>query len=110
MTSGAELDPGRIAAAVQALPTVAGLHSGRFGEITTLLPGRGIPGVRIRPGEVTVGVVGCYPATVAQTAADVRAAVGATGYPVHVHIGDIAAPVPATAEEPVTATAVPARS
>ncbi len=112
MTAGVEIDAGRIAAAIAALPTVAGPHSGRFGEIATLLPGRRIPGVRIRPGEITVGVTGRYPATAARIAADVRAAVGPAGCPVHVRIGDIAAPIPiaVTGDEPRTTAELPARS
>jgi hypothetical protein len=112
VTTGVEIDAGRIAIAVQALPDIAGLHSGRFGEIATLLPGRRIPGVRIRPDEITIGVTGRYPATAHQIAADVRAAVGPVGCPVHVRIGDIAAPtsIPVTVEEPLTTTEPPARS
>ncbi|MEC3973883.1 hypothetical protein [Amycolatopsis sp. H20-H5] len=109
MTPGVEIDADRIAAAVTALPHVAGLHSGRFGEIATLLPGRRIPGVRIRPDEITVGVTGRYPATVAQLGADVRAAVGPVDRAVNVRIGDIAPPtaVAVTAESPDTGSALP---
>ncbi|WP_410582582.1 hypothetical protein [Amycolatopsis sp. lyj-108] len=73
-----------------ALPEVAGLHEGGFGEIATLLPGRRIPGVRIRPDEITIGVTGRYPATVTEINAAVRAAVGPRDRPVHLRIGDIA--------------------
>jgi hypothetical protein len=93
VTPGVEIDAARIAIAVTALPHVAGLHSGRFGEIATLLPGRRIPGVRIRPDEITIGVTGHYPATVTEIGDDVRAAVGPVDRPVHVRIGDIAPPV-----------------
>ncbi|WP_018180709.1 hypothetical protein [Jongsikchunia kroppenstedtii] len=37
----------RIAAAVAAVPGVAGLHGGQFGEIGTYLPGRRVAGVRL---------------------------------------------------------------
>jgi hypothetical protein len=87
-----EIDADRIAAAVMALPQVAGLHSGRFGEIATLLPGRRVPGVRIRPGEITVGVTGRYPVSVAELGDGVRAAVGPVGRPVNVRVGDLAPP------------------
>ncbi|AIJ24762.1 MULTISPECIES: hypothetical protein [Amycolatopsis methanolica group] len=90
MTAGVEIDAGRIATAVQACPHVAGLHAGRFGEIATYLPGGRVPGVRIRPEEITVGVVGHYPAPVRDIAQEVRAAVGAVDRVVHVWIGDIA--------------------
>ncbi|WP_177154321.1 hypothetical protein [Actinosynnema pretiosum] len=84
-----------IATAVRALPQVAGPHSGRYGEIATLLPGHRVDGVRVRPGEIAVGVVARYPATTAEVDAAVRAAVaravgGAT--PVQVWIGDVALP------------------
>lgn len=46
-----------VAAAVLAVPGVARLHSGGFGEVATYLPGRRMPGVRIRPGGVEVHVV-----------------------------------------------------
>jgi hypothetical protein len=93
VTAGVEIDADRIATAVQAGPPVAGLHSGRFGEIATLLPGRRVPGVRIRPDEITVGVTGRYPATVSEIDAEVRAAIGRVDRPVHIRIGDLAAPV-----------------
>ncbi|MFJ1768479.1 hypothetical protein ACIOD2_49760 [Amycolatopsis sp. NPDC088138] len=75
-----------------ALPQVAALHTGHFGEIATLLPGRRVPGVRIRPEEITIGVTGRYPAGAAEIATAVRLAIGPADRPVHVHIGDIAAP------------------
>ncbi|WP_103342320.1 hypothetical protein [Amycolatopsis sp. CA-126428] len=89
MTPGAGIDPDRIAAAVQALAPVAGLHSGRFGEIATYLPGRRVPGVRIRAHEITIGVTIHYPATTTQVGAAVRAAVGPADRPVAVRIGDV---------------------
>lgn len=92
MSTGAEPDAERIAAAVRACPRLAGLHSGRFGEIATYLPGRRIPGVRIRPEAITVGVIGRYPVTAAQTTQAVHRAVGPADRAVAVHIGDIAIP------------------
>ncbi|MEV6908713.1 hypothetical protein [Amycolatopsis sp. NPDC051071] len=102
MSLGVEIDADRIATAVQALPVVAGLHSGRFGEIATLLRGRRIPGIRVRDDEITIGVIGRYPATAVEISDDVRAAVGPLDRPIHVRIGDIAAPAGATAENPDT--------
>ncbi len=90
MTDGVEVDADRIAAAVLVSPHVAALHSGRFGEIATYLPGRRIAGVRIRPDGITIGVTGRYPATTAEIAAAVRAALGPVDRPVHVRIGDLA--------------------
>ncbi|MGH4017209.1 MAG: hypothetical protein ACRDSL_25440 [Pseudonocardiaceae bacterium] len=86
------VDP--IAVAVQACPTVAGLHGGRFGQATTYLPGRRVAGVAVFPGEIVIGVVGRYPASISEIAAQVRAAVAAVapGVPVTVNIEDLALP------------------
>ncbi|WP_027929052.1 hypothetical protein [Amycolatopsis thermoflava] len=93
MTGGVEIDVDRIAAAVLARPHVTGLHGGRFGEIATYLPGRRVHGVRIRFDEITVGVVGRYPATVREISDDVRTVVaalpGVGGRAVHVHVADL---------------------
>ncbi|MFC5288536.1 hypothetical protein ACFPM7_15865 [Actinokineospora guangxiensis] len=80
-------DPVALAALVAALPQVAGLHSGRYGEITTLLPGRRVLGVRVRDDDVTIGVVARYPVPVAEVAAAVRAAVAPVA--VDVWVGDV---------------------
>ncbi|MDX3659700.1 hypothetical protein PV646_20565 [Streptomyces sp. ID05-26A] len=89
-----EIEAMVIAAAVKVLPQVAGPHSGRYGEIATLLPGRRIAGIRLRPGEIVIGVVARYPVTTAELDAAVRAAVhaaiGRVEVPVHLWIGDIA--------------------
>ncbi|MGW6443202.1 hypothetical protein [Lentzea sp. NPDC055074] len=91
-----EIEAMVVATAVKLLPQVAGPHSGRYGEIATLLPGRRIDGVRLRPDEIVIGVVARYPATTAELDAAVRAAVhtaiGRVGSPVHLWIGDIAFP------------------
>ncbi|NIJ10653.1 hypothetical protein FHU38_000997 [Saccharomonospora amisosensis] len=91
MSVGVELDVDRIAAAVRERPPVADLHGGRFGEIATYLPGRRVTGVRVRPADITVGIVGRYPATVAEMADAVRTAVGPVDRPVHVAVMDIKA-------------------
>lgn len=90
MNRGDEVDAAAIAAAVSALPQVAGLHSGRFGEIATLLPGRRVAGVRVRPDEITIGVTGRHPNTAAEIGTAVRTVVGRPDRPVHVAIGDLA--------------------
>ncbi|PPK65107.1 hypothetical protein V5P93_004153 [Actinokineospora auranticolor] len=93
-----EIEATVIAAAVRALPQVAGPHRGRYGEIATYLPGHRIAGVRVRTAEITVGVVARYPATVAEVDSAVRAAVRAAVGPalpaLHVWIGDVALPRP----------------
>jgi voltage-gated potassium channel Kch len=80
-----------IAAAVLASPAVAGLHCGQFTTVASYLPGRRVIGVAVTPSEITVGVVGRYPNTVAQIAAQVRAAVATVvpGVAVTVAIEDI---------------------
>lgn len=94
----AEVDLGdlvdSIAAAVRAYPAVAGLHGGRFGQSTTYLPGRRVAGVAVCPGEIVIGVVGRYPASVSEIAVQVRAGVAAVapGVPVTVHVEDLALP------------------
>jgi hypothetical protein len=64
-----------VAAAVLGCSAVARLHAGRFNAVTSYLPGRRVVGVVVTPSAVTVGVVGRYPATVPEIAAQVRAAV-----------------------------------
>ena len=80
-----------IAAAVLASPAVARLHGGRFNTVTSYLPGRRVVGVAVTPSEITVGVVGHYPNTIAQIAAQVRAAVATVvpGVAVTVALEDI---------------------
>ena len=80
-----------IAAAVLASPAVARLHGGRFNTVASYLPGRRVVGVAVTPSEITVGVVGHYPNTVAQIAAQVRAAVATVvpGVAVTVAVEDI---------------------
>ena len=89
MTFGVEIDAERIATAVQAARHIAGLDSGRHGEIATYLPGRRVGGVRIRPESVTIGVIGRYPATTTDIDTCVRAAVGPLDRPLQVHITDL---------------------
>lgn len=85
-----EPDAARIAAAVLAVPGVAGLHGGRFGEIATLDPPRRIKGVRVRDEDVTIAVTAHFPMVAADLAAAVRAAAGVTGRAVHVILADLA--------------------
>lgn len=68
----AQPDVDAIALAVAACPLVAGLHSGVYGEVATYLPGRRVQGVRVTAVGVEIHVVGRYPATMTQIAAQVR--------------------------------------
>lgn len=45
-----------VAAAVLGCAGVAGLDGGRFGEVTSYLPGRKVPGVVVSGGRVTVQI------------------------------------------------------
>jgi hypothetical protein len=92
----ADVDPDLVAAAVLAVPHVAGLSGGRLGEIATYLPGRRVEGVRIRPGQVEVHVVARYGPTMAEVGAAVHAAVVGAAGPGEVVVGidDLALPLP----------------
>jgi uncharacterized alkaline shock family protein YloU len=83
-----------IAEAARACPGVAGLHGGLFGQCTTYFPGRRVSGVTLSGGEAVVGVIGRYPASVAEIASQVRAAVEALvpGVPVTVSVEDLLLP------------------
>lgn len=98
--SRADIDPGtaddadRIAAAVRAVPGVADLHPGMFGEVGTYLPGRTVPGVRFR-GQVTdVHITVYFDADIRKTAALVRSALAhLIGGEINVTVEDVV-PVP----------------
>jgi hypothetical protein len=79
--------------AVLAVPGVAGLHGGTFGEAATYLPGRKVEGVRVRPGLTEVHIVLAWDVPVQPTADAVRAVVTVvTGTAVDVVVQDVAAP------------------
>ncbi|MFB9377591.1 hypothetical protein ACFFKU_14030 [Kineococcus gynurae] len=91
-----------VATAVLRVPGVARLHPGRFGEVVTLLPGRRVSGVRVRPAVETVagpgvrteGVEVALVVTPARplpdVVADVREALGLlTAGPVDVLVADL---------------------
>lgn len=80
--------------AVLGLPGVAGLHAGALGEVATHLPGRRVPGVRVRDGVVDVHVVLTGTAPLRVTAGAVRAAVAALapGVAVDVTVEDVRPP------------------
>ena len=80
-----------VAAVVLRCSAVARLHGGGYNAITSYLPGRRVVGVVVTPTAVTVGVVGRYPTTVAEIAAQARAAVSTVlpGVAVNVVVEDI---------------------
>lgn len=93
MTPDLPTDADAVADLVRAVPGVAGLHPGMFGEVATHLPGRRVIGVRVLADRVDVHVSLVPTAPVRTTAAAVRAAVAAVcaGMPVDVTVEDIAA-------------------
>ena len=80
-----------VAAAVRACPGVSDLHGGRYGEVTTYLPGRVVRGVVVGGGRVRVQVRSAWGVEAPVLAAAITAAVvPLTGdRPVDVSIADI---------------------
>ena len=93
-----------VAAAVMAVPGVADLHAGMFGEVATYLPGRRVPGIRIKADGVTeVHVTLFYGVPVRDGAARVRdAAAAVVGGVVDVTVEDVVA-----ASDPVSDVSLP---
>lgn len=85
-----------VAAAVLAVPGVAALHSGMFGEVGTYLPGRRVRGVRLSDTGSDIHVTLYFGASVRVVAEQIRQVVAAlVPGPVHVTVQDV---LPATAE------------
>lgn len=83
----------RVAAAVRAVPGVADLQTGTFGEVATYLPGRRVAGIRVLDDVAEVHVVLTWGAPVLATADRVRAAVSRlVTTPVDVSIEDVVDP------------------
>jgi NADPH-dependent curcumin reductase CurA len=79
-----------IANAVLAVPGVAGLHGGMFGEVATYLPGRRVLGVALGDDSCAIHISVRYPAHVIETAERVRAAlVPMLDVPVDVTVEDV---------------------
>jgi hypothetical protein len=85
------IDVDAVAAAVRACAGVSGLDGGRYGEVTTYLPGRAVPGVIVGCGRIRVQVRSAW-----GTAAPLLAAVITTALapltgnrPIDVAIADI---------------------
>lgn len=80
----------QVGAVVLAVPGVAGLHGGVFGEAATYLPGRRVRGVRLQHDSTEVHLAVFYGSDVRVTAAAVRAALtGMVPTPIHVTVEDI---------------------
>jgi uncharacterized alkaline shock family protein YloU len=79
-----------VVAAVLAVPGVARLHGGAFGEVATYLPGRAVTGVRLRPEETEVHLVVSTVRPVPAVARDVREVVRTlVPSPVRVFVEDV---------------------
>lgn len=90
----------RVAAAVLAHPSVAGLHGGPHGVIATPLPGRKITGVRLGTEEepAEIGVVLLLDRPLPEIVGELRAMVRElVGGPVDITVGDIVTAKPAEA-------------
>jgi hypothetical protein len=85
------VDVDAVAAAVQACAGVSGLCGGRYGEVTTYLPGRAVRGVVVGGGRVRVQVRSAWGVEAPVLAAAITAALAPlTGNrPVDVAIADI---------------------
>ncbi|MGW6378236.1 hypothetical protein ACWFRB_19460 [Rhodococcus sp. NPDC055112] len=86
-----EVEPAElIAGAVLAVPGVAGLHGGMFGEVATYLPGRRVLGVALGDDSCAIHISVRYPAHVIETAERVRAALAPMlDVPVDVTVEDV---------------------
>ncbi|WP_067963655.1 hypothetical protein [Nocardiopsis trehalosi] len=83
----------RIAAAVRALPDVAGLSAGPFGTVATPDLGGRVEGVAVRADTVEIAVVARWGRPLPGIADDVRAAAAGLlpeGVGVHVDVADVA--------------------
>lgn len=81
-----------VAVLVLAVPGVAQLHAGRFGEVATYLPGRRVTGVKLTDDRVEVHVVVRFGEPLRAVAAHIHAVVAAVvTVPVQVFIEDLTA-------------------
>lgn len=100
MSLGLPVDPDDVVSAALATEGVVRLDGGLHGEVATYLPGRRVPGVRVRQRAVEVHVVVDASRDVQQTAAQVRAAVLALApdLPIDVVVADLLLPEELAAE------------
>ncbi|WP_227748586.1 Asp23/Gls24 family envelope stress response protein [Oerskovia douganii] len=83
----------RVVARVLAVPGVVRLHPGVLGEVATYLPGRAVPGVRLRPDGTEVHVVVSTARPIPPVARDVHEAVRPlVRQPVRVYVEDLESP------------------
>jgi len=94
-------DADTVAGLARAVPGVAGLHPGMFGEAATYLPGRRVTGVRITDYHIEVHLAVEAGAPIRATAAEVRERV-TTAFPgvvVDVTVEDVASTNPRPDDE-----------
>ena len=96
MVDGVNVDAA--AAAVRACPGVADLAGGRFGDATSYLPGRRVPGIVVDRHAVRVQIRSRWDATAADLLAQISAALAplVLGRPIDVVVADIDDPPPLT--------------
>ena len=83
----------RVVSAVTAVPGVAAMHSGMFGEVATHLSGRRVRGIQLRDDLVEIHITLNWAADLLTTADAVRYAAGVlVGRPVRIVIEDVLAP------------------
>jgi hypothetical protein len=73
MVDGVDIDA--VHTAVNACPGVAGVGGGTLAALTTYLPGRRIPGIRINPESIELEVVAEWNTTAADIVSEIRRAV-----------------------------------
>ena len=95
------IDVDAVAAVVAGCAGVSGLDGGQYGEVTTYLPGRAVPGVVVGDGRVRVQVRSAWDTEVPLLATAITAALAAVtrNRPVDVMIADIDDP-PVTLARP----------
>lgn len=101
----------RLASLTRAVPGVADLHGGVFGEVATYLPGRKVAGVRVEDDHVEIHVSVLYDEPVRATAEAVAARLEpVAGRPVHVTVDDVLLPSEVAREDDASASGRPTGS
>ena len=85
------IDVDAVALTVRACAGVSGLDGGRYGEVTTYLPGRAVPGVVVGDGRIRVQVRAAWDTEVPVLGTAITAALAQVAWnrPVDVMIADI---------------------
>ena len=92
LVEGVDVDA--VYAAVLGCPGIAGLGSGQIGAMTTYLPGRRLPGLRVTPDCIELEVRMVWGASAAEIGTAIRGAVAqlAPGHRIDVTVADIELP------------------